>query len=104
MAESESQRYFSKSTEILWELARRYEIVEKATAAVLYRKLNSPPQSAIAQQAAMELSKFQFPIIRQSLRFSRIYTANGFVNELKSRVDIYDVETHVQLKRVDQLG
>ena len=56
---------FPDSTEILWELARRYEIVEKmpVTAAVLYRKIIelSPPQSAIAQQAEMELSKFESP-------------------------------------------
>ena len=66
LAELEKVRdIFPESTEILWELARRYEIVEKmpVTAAVLYRKIIelSPPQSAIAQQAAMELSKFQSP-------------------------------------------
>ena len=56
---------FPESTEILWELARRYEIVEKmpVTAAVLYRKIIeiSPPQSALAHQAKMELEKLQSP-------------------------------------------
>ena len=31
--------------------------------------------------------------------------ADGFVNELKSRIDLYDVvNPYVQLKKVDQLG
>ena len=58
-----AREFFPESTEILWELARRYEIVEKmpVTAAVLYRKIIeiSPPQSALAHQAKMELEKFQ---------------------------------------------
>jgi len=54
---------FPDSTEILWELARRYHIVENmpVTAAVLYRKIVqiSPPNSAIAEQAQMELVKLR---------------------------------------------
>jgi len=54
---------FPDSTEILWELARRYHIVENmpVTAAVLYRKIVqiSPPNSAIAKQAQMELVKLR---------------------------------------------
>jgi len=54
---------FPDSTEILWELARRYHIVENmpVTAAVLYRKIVqiSPPNSAIAEQAEMELVKLR---------------------------------------------
>ena len=40
-----SRDIFPESTEILWELARRYEIVEKmpVTAAVLYRKIIELP-------------------------------------------------------------
>jgi tetratricopeptide (TPR) repeat protein len=60
-----ARELFPESTEILWELARRYEIVEKmpVTAAVLYRKIIeiSPPQSALSHQAEMELQKFQKP-------------------------------------------
>ena len=60
-----ARELFPESTEILWELARRYEIVEKmpVTAAVLYRKIVeiSPPQSALSHQAEMELKKFQNP-------------------------------------------
>ena len=52
---------FPDSTEILWELARRYHIVENmpVTAAVLYRKIVqiAVPKSAIAEQAEMELIK-----------------------------------------------
>jgi hypothetical protein len=54
---------FPDSTEILWELARRYHIVENmpVTAAVLYRKIVqiSPLNSAIAEQAQMELVKLR---------------------------------------------
>ena len=54
---------FPDSTEILWELARRYHIVESmpVTAAVLYRKIVqiSPENSAIAEQAQMELVKLK---------------------------------------------
>ncbi len=54
---------FPDSTEILWELARRYHIVENmpVTAAVLYRKIIqiAPVNSAISRQAEMELIKFR---------------------------------------------
>tara|TARA_B100000035_G_C20875969_1_gene498412 strand:- start:163 stop:768 length:606 start_codon:yes stop_codon:yes gene_type:complete len=54
---------FPESTEILWELARRYHIVENmpVTAAVLYRKIvqTAPPNSAIAEQAELELVKLR---------------------------------------------
>lgn len=54
---------FPESTEILWELARRYHVVENmpVTAAVLYRKIVqiAPPNSAIAGQAEMELIKLR---------------------------------------------
>ena len=54
---------FPESTEILWELARRYHIVENmpVTAAVLYRKIVqiAPPKSAIAGQAELELLKLR---------------------------------------------
>ena len=54
---------FPDSTEILWELARRYHIVENmpVTAAVLYRKIVqiAPHDSAIAGQAELELIKLK---------------------------------------------
>ncbi len=52
---------FPDSVEVLWELARRYHLVEKmpVTAAVLYRKIVqiSPNESPLAQQAKLELVK-----------------------------------------------
>jgi len=54
---------FPESTEILWELARRYHVVENmpVTAAVLYRKIIqiAPRESSIADQAEMELIKLR---------------------------------------------
>ena len=54
---------FPQSTEILWQLARRYHMVERmpVTAAILYRRLleTAPEKSVIAQQANMELIKIQ---------------------------------------------
>ena len=54
---------FPESTEILWELARRYHVVENmpVTAAVLYRKIIqiAPRDSSIADQAEMELIKLR---------------------------------------------
>ena len=54
---------FPDSTEILWELARRYHIIENmpVTAAVLYRKIIqiAPSNSAIAGQAELELIKLR---------------------------------------------
>ena len=54
---------FPESVEVLWELARRYHIVENmpVTAAVLYRKIVqiAPSSSALAEQAEMELLKLR---------------------------------------------
>lgn len=54
---------FPESAEILWQLARRYHLVERmpVTAGVLYRKLieTAPEESALGQQAKMELIKIQ---------------------------------------------
>jgi len=54
---------FPESTEILWELARRYQMVENmpVTAAILYRKIIqiAPVSSAIAGQAEIELIKLK---------------------------------------------
>jgi tetratricopeptide (TPR) repeat protein len=54
---------FPESTEILWELARRYQMVENmpVTAAILYRKIIqiAPSSSAIADQAEIELIKLK---------------------------------------------
>jgi tetratricopeptide (TPR) repeat protein len=54
---------FPQSTEILWELARRYHVVENmpVTAAVLYRKIIqiAPRDSSIAEQAEIELIKLR---------------------------------------------
>lgn len=54
---------FPESTEILWQLARRYHIVERmpVTAAVLYQRLleTAPETSVLGQQAKMELVKIQ---------------------------------------------
>jgi hypothetical protein len=57
---------FPESTEILWELARRYHMVENmpVTAAILYRKIIqiAPVSSAIAGQAEIELIKLKEPL------------------------------------------
>ena len=54
---------FPESTEILWQLARRYHLVERmpVTAGVLYQKLIelASEESALGQQAKMELIKIQ---------------------------------------------
>jgi len=54
---------FPDSTEILWQLARRYHIVERmpVTAAILYQRLlkTAPETSVLARQAKMELIKIQ---------------------------------------------
>jgi tetratricopeptide (TPR) repeat protein len=54
---------FPESTEILWQLARRYHLVERmpVTAGVLYRKLieTAPEESALGHKAKMELIKIQ---------------------------------------------
>jgi len=54
---------FPESTEVLWELARRYQMVENmpVTAAILYRKIIqiAPTSSAIADQAEIELIKLK---------------------------------------------
>ena len=54
---------FPESTEILWELARRYQMVENmpVTAAILYRQIIqiAPTKSAIADQAEIELIKLK---------------------------------------------
>ena len=58
-----SHERFPESTEILWQLARRYHLVERmpVTAGVLYRKLieTAPEGSALGKQAEMELIKIQ---------------------------------------------
>jgi hypothetical protein len=54
---------FPASGEILWQLARRYHLVERmpVTAGILYRKLLTvvPKGSGLYQQAEMELIKIQ---------------------------------------------
>ena len=54
---------FPESTEILWQLARRYHMVERmpVTAAILYQRLleTAPETSVLGQQAKMELIKIQ---------------------------------------------
>ena len=54
---------FPESTEILWQLARRYHLVERmpVTAAILYRRLieTAPETSVLGQQAKMELIKIR---------------------------------------------
>ena len=54
---------FPESTEILWELARRYHMVERmpVTAGILYKELlkYASKGSALYQQAKMELLKLQ---------------------------------------------
>jgi tetratricopeptide (TPR) repeat protein len=54
---------FPDSEEILWQLARRYHLVERmpVTAGILYRRLLkiAPPESALHNQAKMELIKIQ---------------------------------------------
>ena len=56
---------FPESTEIIWQLARRYHLVERmpATATVLYRKIlkTAPEGSALHYQAEMELIKLRTP-------------------------------------------
>ena len=56
---------FPESTEIIWQLARRYHLVERmpATATVLYRKIlkTAPEGSALHHQAEMELIKLRTP-------------------------------------------
>ena len=58
-----SHELFPESTEILWQLARRYHLVERmpVTAGVLYKKLieTAPEESALGKQAEMELIKIQ---------------------------------------------
>jgi len=58
-----SKELFPQSTEILWELARRYHLVEKmpVTASILYQELMklAPAGSGLHQQAKMELFKLQ---------------------------------------------
>ena len=58
-----SHELFPESTEILWQLARRYHLVERmpVTAGVLYKKLveTAPEGSALGKQAEMELIKIQ---------------------------------------------
>ena len=58
-----SKELFPQSTEILWELARRYHLVEKmpVTAGILYQELMklAPAGSGVHQQAKMELFKLQ---------------------------------------------
>jgi hypothetical protein len=58
-----SKELFPQSTEILWELARRYHLVEKmpVTASILYQELMklAPAGSGVHQQAKMELFKLQ---------------------------------------------
>lgn len=58
-----AKELFPDSTEILWELARRYHLVEKmpVTAGILYRQLLNlaPAGSGLHEQAKMELLKLQ---------------------------------------------
>ena len=58
-----SKELFPKSTEILWELARRYHLVEKmpVTASILYKEVMKlvSESSGLHQQAKMELFKLQ---------------------------------------------
>ena len=54
---------FPESIDVVWQLARRYQMVERmpATAAVLYRKLLriTSPDSSVHYQAEMELIKLK---------------------------------------------
>ena len=58
-----AKELFPESTEILWELARRYHLVEKmpVTASILYREVIklAPPGSALHEQSKMELIKLK---------------------------------------------
>ena len=58
-----AKELFPESTEILWELARRYHLVEKmpVTASILYREVIklAPPGSALHEQSKMELIKLR---------------------------------------------
>jgi len=58
-----SKELFPESTEILWELARRYHLVEKmpVTASILYNEVLKlvPESSGLYQQAKLELFKLQ---------------------------------------------
>jgi hypothetical protein len=58
-----TRELFPDSVDILWELARRYHVVEKmpVTASILYQKVleKAPPESSIAQQAKVELIKIE---------------------------------------------
>jgi tetratricopeptide (TPR) repeat protein len=58
-----SRELFPDSVDILWELARRYHVVEKmpVTASILYQKVleKAPTESSIAQQAKVELIKIE---------------------------------------------
>lgn len=60
-----AREIFPDTVEILWELARRYHLVEKmpVTASILYRKViqSAPSGSSIAQQAEIELLKIEKP-------------------------------------------
>ncbi|HCY58868.1 MAG TPA: hypothetical protein DHU78_08455, partial [Opitutae bacterium] len=58
-----AKEIFPESTEILWELARRYHLVEKmpVTASILYREVMkiAPEGSALHEQSKMELLKLK---------------------------------------------
>ncbi len=58
-----SKELFPESVDILWELARRYHLVEKmpVTAGILYREVMkfAPSGSALHEQAKMEIVKLQ---------------------------------------------
>ncbi|MFL2912409.1 MAG: hypothetical protein ACJZ5X_03000 [Opitutales bacterium] len=58
-----AKEIFPESTEILWELARRYHLVEKmpVTASILYREVMkiAPTGSALHEQSKMELLKLK---------------------------------------------
>ncbi len=58
-----AKEIFPESTEILWELARRYHLVEKmpVTASILYREVMkiAPAGSALHEQSKMELLKLK---------------------------------------------
>ena len=60
-----AREIFPDSVEILWELARRYHLIEKmpVTASILYRKVIevAPEESSIAKQAKIELIKIEKP-------------------------------------------
>jgi tetratricopeptide (TPR) repeat protein len=60
-----AREIFPDSVEILWELARRYHLIEKmpVTASILYRKVVevAPEDSSIAKQAKIELIKIEKP-------------------------------------------